>query len=246
MQRIRITFQPKKYVSTDFFAPPKSPIENEAKIPLDHDSNYYFQQALQIREKNGKLFSEEELINLRKAARLNDFHAIRELQFYYFKQLEISFAEETVEALKVQAEQVAKSHLTPGHLLAATCYIKLANIYFTSHFKMAESAYFHALRHLYFARELSDISKNKMESAYYGESLADAFNKGYVSVLDIQFESYDQLIHLFLEKSALSSTFVKSIERDVIKIAEMIKHKNQSNLSNEAFERTYRVSQHSR
>lgn len=175
--------------------------------------HYYFAKMLEIRKASANQFSDKEKIELLRSEQCGNFHALRESQFYYLLQLnQSSDAAPWLEKLTSQAEKAGKLHLTPGHLLAATSYIAMGQYYKTKNeINFHDAAYFSALKHLYLAKMLVDVSENTISNAYFKETIEAAFKKGYASVFDIPFKDFDELIKSFIEKTHVNSAFVESI-----------------------------------
>jgi hypothetical protein len=200
-----------------------SPDSGAERKSMPMNGQDYFEKALEIRSKAQKEFSTEELDCLIKANELQNFQAAREIQYYYLGQLSKPFDEKLIEKITNHAEQTAQVHKTPGHLLAAASYIKLGEKSAHLHAQMRASAYFNAFRHLCLARELEGISKKAISHAYFDETISTAFQKGYAGPFKIPFESFDQIIRVFLTETKLNTTFANKIEADAKLTAAAIK-----------------------
>lgn len=201
---------------------------NPLHHPYDEVKGFiYFLKVLRSRQKEKKSLDYDRVITqelewLNKSDAAGWYDAAREVQALNVEKLDHDVSKSELEAMLENAENSAQRHLTPGHILAAEYYILLAGYHAKRfHMKEHERLLMIAMLHLYIAKELESISKIAIHNAYYGESLIDAFEKHYATIMNtIPFESWATFINTIKSYVDLDKRLVNEVEKIATKLAD--------------------------
>ncbi|HAU1150411.1 TPA: hypothetical protein JBI12_00365 [Legionella pneumophila] len=160
---------------------------------------YFYGQAAECREEEGKPFGDNELEFLRKSAHQHCFYAYNSLSTWAYEKYKMGLNDYSLLTLHY-AQKASQYHWTPGYLLFYKTCLNLAILSSSSSLPYQE-----ALEALLIARKLAEhpYSISAINNAYFG--------KGLIYGNKTQFESWDKAISETISKGKISPLLINKI-----------------------------------
>ncbi|HAT1595180.1 TPA: hypothetical protein JAN72_15995 [Legionella pneumophila] len=191
---------------------------------------YFYGQAAECREAEGKAFGDNELEFLRKSAHHHCFYAYNSLSTWAYEKYKMGLNDYSLLTLHY-AQKASQYHWTPGYLLFYKTCLNLAILS-----NSPSLSYQEALEALLIARKLSEhqYSISAINNAYFGKGLTHG-NK-------TQIESWDKAISETINKGKIPTVLINKIydkasekaKQILDKFTNEVKDKPEEKLENEA------------